>query len=271
MSIFFEQLDQEMERMNKYVHKQGYDTFYIHKSEEKVNEIKKDFISSLEMSISAIAINRLVIDPLPLLLMDETIYQKSGDMVTDPFSEDFLNKYLSKYIDQFKETQMYIDYYNYFDSKEAMIPSVLDVVKNQFVNRDKFEEIISQTHLLSLNDRIAVSYFFICIKISQIHIGSHGLIWYFSSTKSNRVSGGFNSQDFKTFKLAANPINQSFDGVFYSYLTISSEDIFLEHNEILDENEIKEIENIKLGFEKSIDEVNKKIEEIFNNKNEVRK
>ncbi len=270
MSTFFDQLDIEMDRMNKYVHKQGSDSFYNHKSEEKINELKKDFISALEKSISAMAIHRLVIDPLPLLLMEETIYKKSGDLLTEPFSEFFLNKYLINYIDEFKSTQMYRVYYEYFETQEAKLPSVLDVVKNQFVNRDKFEEIISQTHLLSLNDRIAVSYFFMCIKISQIHIGSYGLIWYFSSTKSNRVSGGFNSQDFKTFKLAANPINQSFDGVFYSYLTISSEDIFLEHNEILDENEIKEIENIKLGFEKSIDEVNKKIDEIFNNKNEVR-
>jgi hypothetical protein len=268
MSSFFEQLDKEMERMNKYVHKQGYDSFYNHISEEKVNELKKDFISSLEMSISAIAIHRLVIDPLPLLLMDENIYQKSGDLLTEPFSEKFLNKYLINYIAEFKSTQMYQDYYNYFDMQETKLPSVLDIVKNQFVDRDKFEEIISQTHLLSLNDRIAVSYFAMSKKISQIHIGSLGLNWYFSNTKSNRVSGGFNSQDFKIFKSASNLINQSFDVVFYSYLTISSEDIFLEHNEILDENEIKEIEKIQLGFEKSIDEANKKIEEIISlNKN----
>lgn len=271
MSIFFEKLNQEMDLMNKYVHKQGYDTFYIHKTEEKVKELKKDFISALEMSISAVAIHRLVIDPLPLLLMDEVIYKKSGDMLTEPFSESFFYKYLINYIDEFKSTQLYQDYYNYFDTQETKLPSILDIVKNQFVNRDNFEEIISQSHLLSLNDRIAVSLFAMSIKISQIYIGDHGLIWYFSSTKSNRVSGGFNSQDFKTFKLTTNPLNQSFDGVFYSFFTISNDDIFIEHNEIIDDSEIKVLETIKLGFEKSIDEANNKIEEFIRNSNQNRR
>ena len=153
MTDFFEQLEQAKKRMNKYIHKQGYDTFYNHKSEEKVNELKADFISSIKMSISAIAVHRLVIDPLPILLMDEEIYQKSGDMLTEPFSEDFINKYLSGYIEQFNETQLYVDNYNYFDSKEAMYPAVLDVVKKDFQLFIHYRSLltVSAFHSLRLN------------------------------------------------------------------------------------------------------------------------
>lgn len=263
MSIFFEKLDQEMDRMNKYVHKQGYNTFYNHKSAEKINELKKDFISSLEMSISAIAIHRLVIDPMPLLLMDEKIYQKSGDMVTEAFSEVFLNKYLSNYIGQFKETQMYINYYNYFDSKETMSPSVLDIVKNQFVNREKFEEINSQIHLLTIFDRLAVAHFVLSNKISQIHIGPIGLIWYFSDVKSNHISSGFDSNNLNTVKASNQRINYPFDNVFQSYFRVIDEDIFLEHNVPLDDDEIEILNIIHDQFEVSIAEANNKIEQLI--------
>lgn len=263
MSIFFEKLDQEMDRMNKYVHKQGYNTFYNHKSAEKINELKKDFISSLEMSISAIAIHRLVIDPMPLLLMDEKIYQKSGGMVTEAFSEVFLNKYLSNYIGQFKETQMYINYYNYFDSKETMSPSVLDIVKNQFVNREKFEEINSQIHLLTIYDRLAVAHFVLSNKISQIHIGPIGLIWYFSDVKSNHISSGFDSNNLNTVKASNQRINYPFDNVFQSYFRVIDEDIFLEHNVPLDDDEIEILNIIHDQFEVSIAEANNKIEQLI--------
>lgn len=268
MSDFFERLEQAKKRMNKYVHKQGYDTFYNHISEEKFQERKSDFISSLEMSISAIAIHRLVIDPLPLLLMDETIYQKSGDMVTEPFSEVFLNKYLLKYIDQFKATQMYIDYYNYFDSKETMTLSVLDVVKNQFVNREKFEEISSQIQLLTIYDRLAIAHFILSTKISQIHIGPIGLIWYFSDVKSNRISSGFDSNNLNTVKASNQRINYPFDNVFQSYFRVIGEDIFLEHNVPLDKDEIEALKIIHDQFEVSVAQANKKIEGLIKKSDE---
>jgi hypothetical protein len=220
------------------------------------------------MSISAIAIHRLVIDPLPLLLMDETIYQKSGDMVTEPFSENFLNKYLSNYIDQFKETQMYIDYYNYFDSKETMSPSILDVVKNQFVNREKFGEIISQIHLLTIYDRLAIAHFILSTKISQIHIDPIGLIWYFSDVKSNRISSGFDSSNLNAVKSSNQSINHPFDNVFQSYFRVIDEDIFLEHNVPLDEEELEAIKIIHGQFEVSVAQANEKIEELIKKSDE---
>lgn len=268
MSDFFEQLEQAKKRMNKYVHKQGYDTFYNHKSAVKVNEFKKDFITSLEMSISAIAIHRLVIDPLPLLLMDEKIYQKSGDMVTEAFSEDFLNKYLSNYIGQFKETQMYIDYYNYFDSKETMSPSVLDIVKNQFVNREKFEEISSQIHLLTIYDRLAIAHFMLSTKIAQIHIGPIGLIWYFSDVKSNHIPSGFDSNNLNRVKASNQRINYPFDNVFQSYFRVIDEDIFLEHNVPLDKDEIEALKIIHEQFEVNVARANEKIEELIKKSDE---
>lgn len=268
MTDFFNQLEQSKKCMNKYVHKQGYDTFYNYKSEEKVNDINADFLASIKMSISAIAVHRLVIDPLPILLMDEEIYQKSGDMLTEPFSEEFINKYLLGYIEQLKETQMYIDYYNYFISQETMSPSVLDIVKNQFVNREKFDEISSQIHLLTIYDRLAVAHFILSNKISQIHIGPIGLIWYFSDVKSNRISSGFDSNNLNTVKASNQKINYPFDNVFQSYFRVIDEDIFLEHNAPFNKDEIEALKIIHDQFEASVARANEKIEELIKKSDE---
>lgn len=264
MTNFFTQLDAVKHSLNKYVHKQGYDAFYGHRNEEKVKEVKHDFISALEISIAAIAVHRLVIDPLPLLLMDETIYRKSGDILAEAFSEDFVNKYLSDYVEQFKQTQMYIDYYNYFDARETMLPSVLNIVKEYFVDRDKIDEIHSQIHLLSLYDRIATSYFLLSLKISQIHIGPLGLIWYFSNVKSKRQPPGFSSDSLTLARDSNEPLNNPYDEVYLSFIQVHDIEVFLEHNEAFDESEIEALYYFKAQFEETIKKAEKDIEDLAN-------
>ena len=263
MTIFFDQLKNQQIILNKYVHKQGYDTFYNHKSKEELDKLKSDFISSLELSISAIAIYRLVLDPLPLLLIDETIYQKSGDLLTEPFSEDFINKYLVNYIEQYKETQVYIEYYNHFNSQETFLPSVLDIVKNKYVNREKIEEINSQMNLLTIYDRLAIAYFSISPKISQIHMGALGIIWYFSDIKSNRLNLNFNSEYLLNIKESSCQINQSLDNIYCTYFNVISQDIYLEHNEIFSEAEIEALKLFQTVFEDKFVKDNEILEKMF--------
>lgn len=263
MTDFFTALDLIKHDLNKYVHKQGYDTFYGHRSSEERKKLKDDFTSFVEMSISAIAVHRLVIDPLPVLLMDESIYQKAGDMITEAFSEDFANNYLANYLDQFKETQMYKDYYNYFDAKETMLPSVLSLVKDQFFDREKLEEIQSQIHLLSLHDRLATCFFVISPKTAQIHFGSLGFLWYFSDVKTARISGGFNSQDLKIARDSNTPMNNKYEEAYLSFIKVHDDELYLEHNDVFDETEIELIQTMKIQFEEAITKANKDIEDFI--------
>jgi hypothetical protein len=149
-----------------------------------------------------------------------------------------------------------------------MISSVLDVVKNKFVNREKFEEISSQIHLLTIYDRLAIAHFILSIKISQINIGSIGFIWYFSDVKSNRISSGFDSNNLKKIKASNQWINYPNDNVFQSYFRVIDEDIFLEHNSPLDEDEIEVLKIIQDQFEVSIAQANEKIEELIKKSDE---
>ena len=262
MSHFFEDLERVNIRINKYIHKQGYDTFYSFRSKDKLIELKNDFLSFLEMSISAVALHRLVIDPLPILLMDENIYEKSGDMLTEPFSDDFVKKYLGRYIDEFKETDLYKDYYNYFDAKEKYFPSVLDLVKNQFFDREKIAEIQSQVHLLGIYERLAMCYFLASHKTSQIHFGDLGMIWYFSNVKTKRSSSGFNSESLKIAKKSNTPFNNNYNGVYLSFIKVDEYELYLEHNEKFIEDEIELHLDLKTQFEEAILKANREIDKI---------
>ena len=63
------------------------------------------------MAIGAVAMYRLAIDPLPVILMDEDMIMRSGDFVTEPYSEEFVDKYIGlKNIELYKQTDIYQEF-----------------------------------------------------------------------------------------------------------------------------------------------------------------
>jgi hypothetical protein len=252
---FFSHLKELSNKINKYIHKQGYDTFYKSRSVEDLKNLLDDFIAYLEISISAIAIHRLVIDPFPILLTDEEIYYRSGDTLSEAFSDSFINKYLSQYIDQYKKTELYLTYYDFFITKEKPSSSVLLLLKEQYFDRSKFEEYISQVNLLSLNDRVVMNLFTSNIKISKIFIGI-GFHFYFSDVKSKRISYGFNSEDLQKVKDSNSPLNSKYEEAFLSYFKICAEDYYIEHNEILNSEEIHKIKILILVVDSKFNDLN---------------
>ena len=58
------------------------------------------------------AIYRLAIDALPVVLMDEDIRLTTGDLITEPYSQEFVDTYIgSENIEAFKTTEIYKDFY----------------------------------------------------------------------------------------------------------------------------------------------------------------
>lgn len=89
--------------LNKYVHKQGLQHFYISRN-HSLNHNKnqdvfiKNFQYYLEKCIGVVAVMRLAFDPFPILLMDEEILFRCFDSMTDPYSEEFVEKYIGQYL-----------------------------------------------------------------------------------------------------------------------------------------------------------------------------
>lgn len=73
MANYFWELNLTKQKLNKYVHKQGFNTFYVSKN-HPINQGKdrvkfiQEYESYLKKCIGAIAVFRLTIDPFPILL-----------------------------------------------------------------------------------------------------------------------------------------------------------------------------------------------------------
>lgn len=253
MNGYFDEIEITKQKLNKYVHKQGFDKFYVHRNnpfkENKSNTIlTSDFNDFLIKSMGAIAVFRLAIDPFPLLLADEAIYNRTTQLMTDGYSEEFIEKYIGEVnINAYKKTELYKEHFDELIKAEEMLPSIVSIVKDNFVDRAQMTEIVTQAHLLSLNDRIAVALFSSSEKIAKIYcIG--GWHWYFSNVPSVKSNLGFNSKDFEIFKDENVKHNVKYEEAHLSVFNLWDEDYYMEHNEEFTEAEIIQFDEMALKY-----------------------
>lgn len=249
MPDFFASAKALSAELNKYVHKQGLQHFYISRN-HPINQQKpldgfiKSFEAYLQRCIGVVAVMRLAIDPFPILLMDEEILYRCFDSMTEPYSEEFVEKYIGEtIISQYKDTDIYIGTYDSFMNDEKKKESVFNVMKHQYIDSKKMDEIFSQLHLLSKADIICVLMVAASEKVVKVYC-YNGLAMYFTDRNTNRTVMSWSGADFKTFAEAEERINQPYDEAYISTFTFDGEHFHIEHNEKLDVDEVGTI----IGF-----------------------
>jgi len=103
MPDFFASAKALSSELNKYVHKQGLQHFYVSRNhpinqQKPIDGFIRTFENYLQRCIGVVAIMRLAIDPFPILLMDEEILYRCFDSMTEPYSEEFVEKYIGETI-----------------------------------------------------------------------------------------------------------------------------------------------------------------------------
>lgn len=264
---FFDGFQKIRRRINKYIHKQGYESFYHTFSEHDINKervrrfrIKQDFSVATQKCIGIIALYRLAIDPLPVVLMDEEVMLRSDDLITESFSPNFVKKYIGEDIlNRFKETSMYQSLHDWFMNRDKQNEAVFMLIHYQMFHREDFNAICQQVNLCSLHDLIAVAIFMCSEHISRIFI-SDGILEYNSNTKSNRESGTtyFGPSYYEDlFSDKSHNYNLPYYNAYISRLKIYNEWEYIEHNECLTNKEIQllELSSEKLSVDyKNMDE-----------------
>ncbi|MCX5870442.1 MAG: teicoplanin resistance protein VanZ [Deltaproteobacteria bacterium] len=249
LETYFKHLDSAKTKLNKYVHKQGLDKFYVSrnhlvngsKSREKfINE----FESSLKTCIGAVAVFRLGIDPFPILLNDEEIFHRTGDVMTRAYSEEFIEMYIgNETVECYRNTEIYQGHYDYFLSQEKKDECVTNIVKDQYIDTDKFDEILNQKHLMSDSDLIAVLICKLSDKAVKVYT-SDGFIQYFTNRNTARKKMSWDSRDFHKFKECNPPSNIPYDEAFITYVLLNKVGYFVEHNQQFTNKEIGKIKSI---------------------------
>lgn len=258
---FFDNIRAIQKKTNKYVHKQGYSSFYTtqkyswsdHREDKVYLKIVSDFEETLKVAIGAVAMYRLAIDPLPIILMDGEMMMRSGDFVTRPYSDEFVNKYIgAKNIELYKQTEVYQGFKESIMFHEKQNEAVFDIIHWQIIDRSKFEDITKQIHLLSYSDRLAVVIMMVSTKIPQVYI--EGYFHYTSDVKakhSDTVIGTSYYEDFFANK-GNNNFNVPFkNGSYISRIKIKEEFSYIESNEPLNQQEIDLLNYIAKTFEEA--------------------
>ena len=263
MPKFFEIIRNTQQMINKYVHKQGVQSFYsirkspFHLKQKHVieSQLLNDFENNLKVCIGAVAVYRLSIDALPVVLMDEEMLFRSGDFITAPYSEEFVDKYIGiDNLNDFKKTDIYKDFCASLFEHEKQNEAVFNLIHWNYFDRGRMDDYNAQLRLCTFTDRIAMCIFTISEKISQVFVD--GIHWYTSDVKSDNQKRGItvgSSYYEEQFLTSANNYNQPYHNVYLSRCQINNDYTYFEHNEILTGNEI---ECVKLVATKLSDVVN---------------
>lgn len=253
MPDFFQRIRDDQETMNKYVHKQGYQSFYTivrnKKDEESwLNNTQCEFERILCDSIGAVTVYRLAIDAFPVALAEEDLALRSPDLITEGLSIDFLEKYIGKdSIEGYKQTQIYKDTVDWLNSLPKQSEPVYYLIHYQIVNRKFHDDYVKQWNLLGFDDRLALQLFFICKKVCRIYV--NGFIAYSSDTNSLNSEIVIGVSYFKEiFSNSPSENNLKYKKSYLSRIKIGNDYTYLEHNEELTSDEIKQYNNYVLNL-----------------------
>lgn len=247
---WFQTFNEMIAKANKYIHKQGYDTFYEqYKDVEKVFQTVNDLYNSfLKGCITQLYLIYIALNPIALLLGDEKMSPKIRfDLMDEPVPLDFLNGVLGvDLLKRIETTNFYSELKEYFDCCESLNYETELLIKYQVVSISNIRKIKEQLHLIGNPlDRLA---FQICsvADISYVFFSSLGISPYTTDIKPNKEITHFYTDMFNEY-IVKNSINSKWCGMFLnSFVYNDGKYIIVLSNDILSDEKIKQISHVVL-------------------------
>ena len=245
-------------RANKYIHKQGHESFYTKPYEvvpESAKHIREDFTDYFTPTVKVCAIFRLAVDPFPILLSDPECEYRFPDCMTIEFSQSFINNCLgNEFVKHYIETDYYRNWVNAIKSTFPQLKEATYNVSNlHYIDLSNIEDILDELDKLTLYEATAVLFTALFSeKVIAIHIT--GMLDAFSN--SARPSGGLYLSDMsdcagqlggvnvplaEICHLASLDTSHEYSPVssFITSFSIASDFVCVETDKLLDDNEVE--------------------------------
>lgn len=246
-------------RANKYIHKQGHESFYTKPYEvvpESAEHIREDFTDYFTTTVKVCAIFRLAVDPFPILLSDPECEFRFPNCMTLEFGQSFIDNCLgNEFVKHYIET----DYYrNCVDAIKSTFPKLKEATYNvsnlHYIDLTNIEDILDELDKLTLYETTAVLFTALFSeKAIVIHIT--GMLDAFSN--SARPSSGLYLSDMSVYaeqlggvnvplaeicRLASLDTSHEFSPVssFITSFPIASDYVCVETDKLLDSNEVEQ-------------------------------
>ena len=246
LGFYFERLERTKSRLNKHVHKQGFDKFYVSRnhitnSRQPRDEFRNEFEEHLKTCIGAVAVFRLAIDPFPVMLHDEEVYYRTGDLLTNPYSQEFIEKYIGEdTVQAYKTTQLYQIQYQWFMNHERQSESVNYVLKDQYIDTMHIGELLAQSHLLDDTSLGAVELCAQSEKVCKVYT-QDGWFNFWTDRSSVRKKMNWNGLEFMAYSKNSVAWNMPYDEAYLSYVDLRGIRLLMEHNTPFSDEEIRSL------------------------------
>lgn len=243
---FFEQYNELLKKANKYIHKQGFDTFYVYNNNlnSKVQEERTNlFLSFLKYSIGMMLIINIALDPLSLALSDSEV---DSHIAFDPMTEAIpicvFEKYLSlDIIEKIKTTEYYTAIKDYFLSLEELNEATYLVLRYSHFNVEQLDEIEKQINQLDLSQALMF-----CILKSGIRVThfywDYGILGYSTSYQPKIHLREYSSNQFDDYLYDDGKRNCSWKGMYISSFKVFESYLIVQHDEQLTNDEVSIIQ-----------------------------
>lgn len=172
MKEIFDKYNELLKKANKYIHKQGYDTFYIIRKKKNLKKIKL-FEEFIQLSLKMLLLIMVILDPLFLVLSDsEDRKYVHSDLMTNPIPTSIINDIFGcDIINKIKQLDFYDKFIKELKGNERLNNATYDVIHNYYFDINVLNDIENQIHILDNDQAICLEILKCENNISAISIG----------------------------------------------------------------------------------------------------
>lgn len=245
---FFEQYDELLKKANKYIHKQGFDTFYIYSNLSKASDKEERtnlFLSFLKYAIGMMLIVNIALDPLSLALSDfEVDSHIPFEPMTQPIPIGIFEKYLSlDIIDKIKTTNHYSDIKNHFLAMEELNEATYAVLRFNHFNVEQLNEIEKQLNKLDLSRGIMFCILKSGIKATHFY-WDYDILGYSTTYQPKVHSSRYSLDQFDDYLNGEGECNCPWQDMYISIFKTIGSYLIIQHDEPLTQKEVFTIRHI---------------------------
>ncbi|MFT8443471.1 MULTISPECIES: hypothetical protein [Bifidobacterium] len=253
---FFAERNKALRRANKYIHRQGFRTFYSLTQRPEpwyagyLPAMRDEFHAFIMGAVTEIILLRLSVDPFPILLRDpDVMYKIHYVSQTKPLSDTVVDLFLTpKIIDSYRSTSFYSQLAEEFSGNEPFSKATYNLFNFGIYHHADHDKIMQQFKLLGKSDRMAVRIFECMPDVSCIFTES-GLKMYMAESFVLKSGPLISSDDFRTDQGQPGIVNRPCPQGYETLIHIDGDAYMLNHAHPLSTDSMRSLERLKSDIE----------------------
>lgn len=244
---FFKNTDNYLKHANKYIHKQGFDTFYTsywRKTDPDRNKCTDLFLKLIRQAIGMLLIMNIALDPLSLALSDPDVEMYIPfDPMTEPIPLWVFEELLSvDILEKIKDTKYYKELKEYCLSLEELNEATYEVIHYQHFDIHRLKDIEKQSHLLDIEQKLILHILLAGINASYFYPQNYSLLFYSTSYKAKKILNSWSSDQFDRYLGEPCKQNIPWNNMYISVFPLLDSYLIIQHNDIFKDEDLQIIE-----------------------------